>query len=107
MFLIVIALAVAAHAPVSLQRGFTTSNRPGARTPPSSTVPATWPPAQYERWPRDLPLERLGQRESTKALDARRDRVHPPVPASHPAARLRQDPPFRLPGAPPPAFRTP
>ena len=62
---------------------------------------------EMQRWPRDLPLERLGQRESTKALDARRDRVHPPVPASHPAARLRQDPPFRLPGAPPPAFRTP
>src|SRR6266849_9360601 len=63
------------------------------------------PPDRDAGWPSDLPLERLGQREPTKAPDARRARVHPPVPASHPATWLRQDPPFRIPGAPPPAFR--
>src|SRR5215472_1575380 len=65
------------------------------------------PPTQDARGPRDLPLEGLSRREPTKTQDAGCHRVHPSVPASHPAARLRQDSPFRLPGAPPPAFRTP
>src|SRR5215471_15655356 len=65
------------------------------------------PPTPGARGPSDLPLEGLSRREPTKTQDAGCHRVHPPVPASHPAARLRQDSPFRLPGAPPPAFRTP
>ena len=57
----------------------------------------------HRRDPGPVPLARLSTGEPKQADDARRTRVHPPLPAPRPARRIPPHPSLRLPGqrAPP------
>ena len=71
--------------------------RPGARLSRPLHPPRRHrqlPPGQHDRHRRRLPLEGLSPPRQVEGHDARRRRVHPPLPAPHPAGRLPSHPPL-------------
>jgi hypothetical protein len=56
------------------------------------------PSARLREWPRSLPLEGLSRQQQVQGDDARCRRVHPSLPAPHPAEGLPSHPSLRLSG---------
>ncbi|MDQ1473048.1 MAG: hypothetical protein QOJ99_4528, partial [Bryobacterales bacterium] len=56
--------------------------------------------------PGHLPVARLPTRQPVRNHDTGSGRVHPALPAAHPAVRVCEDPPFRIPGQPQSRIRT-
>src|SRR3954467_11538283 len=78
-----------------------TSARCGARNPIPRALHASGcnlerAPRQHQQRACDLPLARLGARQSAETDDAGKWRVRSPLSAAYPAERIRQNPALRF-----------